>query len=416
MLLILYSSAANIILAFLLLFFNKIRNSNTIYLFLLLLFIAIHGVLQASIMNKGPLALIIFLFNNFSPLYFLIGPMLYFYVRGTVNDSIGLSKRDLVHFLPAALVLLNVVPYWFTSWDYKYQVGLDIIKSINTVRNFNDNWLIPSSLNFLIRGVLLLSYIIFSFHFLFTKRSGRSKTRLIPQAQKQITYAWLKILLLCMLLATVGYFMSSLVLILFSEPEAGLPNILFIVFNYICFVPLLIIPVALLFFPQILYGIPAFQMADVDKVKTEDEEKQLRTPSSAVEKENSSQDDFPVPDDYLEADLINSANSIMEHIKTEKPYLDKNFTMDKLTQSMGLPRHHIYFCMNRVLKVSFPDLRKQFRIQYAKQLLEEGRNKVLTMEGIGDQSGFSSRSNFFTAFKNEVGCTPTEYLERLSKK
>jgi AraC-like DNA-binding protein len=55
------------------------------------------------------------------------------------------------------------------------------------------------------------------------------------------------------------------------------------------------------------------------------------------------------------------------------------------------------------------------RIEHAKQLLKEGKNKTLSIEGIGSQSGFSSRSNFFSTFKSEVGMTPTEYLEENNK-
>jgi AraC-like DNA-binding protein len=118
----------------------------------------------------------------------------------------------------------------------------------------------------------------------------------------------------------------------------------------------------------------------------------------------------------LEEGLQESAKAVMDYLTQEKPYLDKDFTMDKLVQALNLPRHHVYFCMNRVLKVKFPELRKKLRIQYAKELLEQGKNETLTIEGIGTQSGFSSRSNFFSAFKSEVGCTPTEYLESLKTK
>lgn len=72
-----FSSLATLVLAFLLIFFNRKTNANSLYLFLMLLFVSVHSVLQASIMNKGPVEIILVVFNNFSPLYFLIGPMLF---------------------------------------------------------------------------------------------------------------------------------------------------------------------------------------------------------------------------------------------------------------------------------------------------------------------------------------------------
>jgi len=401
-------------MAFLLFFFNRNKNANSIFLFLLLLFIAIHGVLQSSIMNKGPLTLIVIFFNNFSPLYFLIGPMLYFYVRGTLTDRSSLSKKDLLHFIPAAIVLMNVMPYWFTSWKYKYSVGLDISKSLNTVRTFDDNWLIPSSVNFTVRGALILIYVFASIFLLFRSRLKNSEKKLIPEDQRRVTYAWLNILVICMLLATIGYYMSALILILSPAPENGMAYSFFVTFNYICFIPLLIIPLALLFFPQILYGIPILRVSGDHKASVVSINGSTEQKLIPVEKNHEQKEELPVTDEQIEEGLVESAQTIMEYIKNEKPYLDKDFSMDKLAQAMQLPRHHIYFCMNRVLKVKFPELRKQLRIQHARHLLEEGKNKTLSIEGIGIQSGFSSRSNFFTAFKSEVGCTPSEYLERLS--
>jgi AraC-like DNA-binding protein len=36
----------------------------------------------------------------------------------------------------------------------------------------------------------------------------------------------------------------------------------------------------------------------------------------------------------------------------------------------------------------------------------------LSIEGIGQMAGFSSRSSFYSAFQAEIGCSPGEYLEK----
>lgn len=217
-----------------------------------------------------------------------------------------------------------------------------------------------------------------------------------------------------MMLAIIGYYASSLVLVFAKTPETGIAHTLFIVFNYICFIPLLIIPLALLTFPQILYGIPALHLSSDIKASGLGAEKLTVNTPMYSGTEISDDENEEMHDTSLEEGLQDSAKAIMDYLLKEKPYLDKDFSMDKLAQALQLPRHHVYFCMNRVLKVKFPELRKQLRIQHAKQLLEQGKNKSLSIEGIGIQSGFSSRSNFFTAFKSEVGCTPSEYLDQIS--
>lgn len=409
-----FSSLATLVLAFLLIFFNRKTNASSLYLFLMLLFVSVHSVLQASIINKGPVEIIMIVFNNFSPLYFLIGPMLYFYVRGTLMDRAELSRKDILHFIPAIIVLANVIPYWFTPVSYKHQVALDMIGNLNTVKSFDGNWLIPSSLNFVLRGLQMLSYVLVSMILLIRHHPKRSKLTLTPKDQERITFSWLKILVSCMLLAIIGYYASSLVLVFAQNPAIGIAHTLFILFNYICFIPLLIIPLALLTFPQILYGIPALHLSSNIRTSGALTERETEGTSLAFSLETKEAVDHDIPDASLEEGLQDSAKAVMDYLLAEKPYLDKDFSMDKLAQALNLPRHHVYFCMNRVLKVKFPELKKQLRIQHARQLLEQGKNKSLSIEGIGIQSGFSSRSNFFTAFKTEVGCTPTEYLDKIS--
>ena len=64
------------------------------------------------------------------------------------------------------------------------------------------------------------------------------------------------------------------------------------------------------------------------------------------------------------------------------------------------------------MNVKFTTLRTQLRIQYASKLLDAGQADELSMDGIGKKAGFSTRSNFYNAFKTETGMTPSEYLER----
>ena len=47
-----------------------------------------------------------------------------------------------------------------------------------------------------------------------------------------------------------------------------------------------------------------------------------------------------------------------------------------------------------------------------KQLMQSDDAVHLSLEGIGQMAGFSSRSSFYSAFQAEVGCSPGEFLER----
>jgi AraC-like DNA-binding protein len=65
-----------------------------------------------------------------------------------------------------------------------------------------------------------------------------------------------------------------------------------------------------------------------------------------------------------------------------------------------------------LFKQSFPKLKTTLRIQYALQLMNSSDFEHLSIEGIGQMAGFSSRSSFYSAFQAEMDCSPGEYLEK----
>ena len=66
-----------------------------------------------------------------------------------------------------------------------------------------------------------------------------------------------------------------------------------------------------------------------------------------------------------------------------------------------------------ILQKKFTAYRSMVRVEHAKELLNSGTADALSIDGIGSQSGFSSRSSFYASFKAETGMTPSQYLESL---
>lgn len=102
----------------------------------------------------------------------------------------------------------------------------------------------------------------------------------------------------------------------------------------------------------------------------------------------------------------------MTYLIQEQPYLKEHFSVHDLAIAMDVPDHHISYCFNKILKQKFASLKNQLRIQYAQQLLLSGLAKELTMEAIGQKAGFTTRSNFYAAFKAETGLSPSEFIEQ----
>jgi AraC-like DNA-binding protein len=82
-------------------------------------------------------------------------------------------------------------------------------------------------------------------------------------------------------------------------------------------------------------------------------------------------------------------------------------------KELKVPKHILSQYLNEKLGKSFSNLINEFRIDKAKELLET--EKSLTIESIGYDSGFNSKSTFFTTFKKITGQTPTEYQKLHAK-
>lgn len=94
-------------------------------------------------------------------------------------------------------------------------------------------------------------------------------------------------------------------------------------------------------------------------------------------------------------------------------FLDPNFTLEIAAKELKVTKHLLSQYINERLGKSFSNLIKEYRIEKAKQLLETESN--YTIESLGYDSGFSSKSTFFTAFKKMTGFTPAEYQKLHSK-
>ncbi|MFT6842654.1 MAG: AraC-like DNA-binding protein [Psychroserpens sp.] len=74
--------------------------------------------------------------------------------------------------------------------------------------------------------------------------------------------------------------------------------------------------------------------------------------------------------------------------------------------------HKLSQLLNDNLGKSFASFINEYRIEESQKLLRE--NKNYTLEAIGFEAGFSSKSSFYATFKKLVGVTPFEYKKQFS--
>ena len=108
-------------------------------------------------------------------------------------------------------------------------------------------------------------------------------------------------------------------------------------------------------------------------------------------------------------------DKILSYMESDKPFLDKNFTVYKLSQYLDLSPTYTSRVINKVYGKNFKDFVNCYRIEKAcKNLLNDDMKKY-TIEAIAQESGFNSRTAFYNAFKRVMNMSPGEYISRHEK-
>lgn len=93
--------------------------------------------------------------------------------------------------------------------------------------------------------------------------------------------------------------------------------------------------------------------------------------------------------------------------------MDKGYTVEKLSSDLCMERTGLYKRLTTLLDKSPSAFIKSIRLNHVVRLIEEGN---LSMNEIAELTGFSSSSHMSRCFKEERGCTPTEYARQMAAK
>lgn len=115
---------------------------------------------------------------------------------------------------------------------------------------------------------------------------------------------------------------------------------------------------------------------------------------------------------YSEDELSKLGQVLKERIIVEKLFLQNNLSLALLAEKLQVTPHKLSEIMNKEIKQNFYNFINDLRIQYAASILREDPEKPITT--VQYDAGFTTKSTFYSHFKQHYGCTPTEYKKRLA--
>jgi AraC-like DNA-binding protein len=337
-------------------------------------------------------------FVNWLPLSYLLGPLLFYYVKTTLADNNKLQKWDWLHLLPAFLTIINCLPFTTLPFDQKAKIAHEIV---NITENYSLHFLF-ASFEFILfsRSAHLLIYAIGSIaYFLIQSKNTFKKFNRLP-SNHLILKKWF--FLLCgiqivIALNSIGH-MSTIYGYHFSI--LGIPSTEIFSEKYyfeICGGGFFLQNIFLFLFPKILYGNVSYTVEQGKESIIEEFKQSL--PKKV--KESAGVQDFE--------EVIN------EYLKGN-PFIQKEFSLSQMSFDLKIPERTLSIYFNKDLNITFSEWRKHLRIDHVCKMIEQGESKNLTIEAISSNAGFASRSKFIDAFKERKGVTPSAFIKSISSK
>lgn len=94
-------------------------------------------------------------------------------------------------------------------------------------------------------------------------------------------------------------------------------------------------------------------------------------------------------------------------------YINKNisrgFSLKEVAQYIGYSESHLRSIFRHQIKMSLGHYINEVRLRKATGLLHQGDLNIST---VGEMSGYASLYSFSRAFRNALGCSPSEYKEK----
>ncbi|MDD3272674.1 MAG: helix-turn-helix transcriptional regulator [Bacteroidales bacterium] len=109
------------------------------------------------------------------------------------------------------------------------------------------------------------------------------------------------------------------------------------------------------------------------------------------------------------AERVEGAKRAIEKIVIEeRSFLNPDLSLQMLSEMTGYPRYLVTEVLNKTMNTNFFTYINGLRSDEAKRMLISPNNKY-SIEAIGNECGFKSRSSFYSFFKKSTGMTPNEF-------
>jgi AraC-like DNA-binding protein len=407
-----YICLTGLVLPIVILYINKGYLSTNRYLAGFLFFASLY-LLENYHYFYGQNKFWVTIFTNTHAFFYLIGPFAYFYVRGILTDQSKLHGADYLHFALFGISFIGYLPYiFFSDWAYKGLISENIMSNDWDMAPFRINKIIPHKLDQLL-NILHTYFYCISLWYLVWRHKKQKNSFLKKTNQFNLITRWVVLFVTVFTIITINFTLAMAYMWKYDNKDVFLQLANGSLFFASCVY--IFINTSVLFFPHILYGLPMelIPIPSRPDAKTSDENLNTIGTVRTLESDISNKGlEFNASLKLFTNEYVNIIERALKTCIESEKYLMQDFKLATISLQSGIPPHHLTYYFNCTLGASFSDWRNNLRIGHSVNLIEADKNKLYTLQAIGELSGFSSYSTFIRAFKNATGCTPGEYVSK----
>lgn len=318
-----------------------------------LFFFALEFLTSAVDLSRGT--------NHLTNPFLIFNPLLYFYAKSLINPRLKLNWWQLWHILPYLFIKIG-------AFAEGVQLDYNDFYIIN-----RDTWF-----NLIYSIVSVVSFFGYSgFSLAMVHRYRINLRNEFSTINSKITLGWLLIVIILYMSFMVAAYMLGIIKLISSIETFP------VVVTYSFLLGMIYI--------FSFYGLLQQQLYSQDIANNKEKYKNPRLSREAVGEE---------------------LEKLKEYFLEEKPYLDSELSIYILSQRMKLSRHTLTEVLNVGAGKNFYQFVNEYRVDEVKRKLKDTRYTKYSIDAIGIECGFKSKSSFYEVFKKYTGLTPTQFRSK----
>jgi AraC-like DNA-binding protein len=328
------------------------------------------------------------------PFGYLIYPSLYLYIQLILTNKTSISRKNWLHFIPFFIAIIDLLPFYFMPLKDKNSILSNLLHEFSNTY-LVDSGFLPAWTHYVFKQLQSFIYLLLIWKLLYKNKVFKkiiSQDLAITSQINQVKN-WLITISAWMTLSYITFliFMGFTIL----NPNYQITGIFTELTSVVSSFSIFALCLHVFFHPNVLYGFINFEMGEkfthLNLIDIELSEVEIK-PTISVEK-------------WV----------FLEKLILEKEYFKKQgMSIERLSIELNISSRQLSFCVNYYKKMKFQDYINSLRLEFVILEFKNGTLENNTIEAIGSNAGFGSRSSFFSVFKKQMGCTPLEYIRAQS--